>query len=84
MVRHYTGNIAGCIGLHAGIAAAITVARALSGPGPDSLWMLLVGRFDHLLGIWAALVGVFACWVYWSVASRRTIASRAKAWSTAQ
>jgi membrane protease YdiL (CAAX protease family) len=70
LVRHYTGNIAACIGLHAGIASVLTVIRAISGPGPDSLWMLLVSRFDHLLGIWAAIVALIACWVYWSIASR--------------
>jgi uncharacterized protein len=84
LVRHYTGNIAGCIGLHAAIAAASNLTRSVSAPGPDSPWMLLVGRFDHLLGIWAAIVGVFACWVYWSVSSRETIASRAKALSMAR
>jgi uncharacterized protein len=78
LVRYFTGNIAGCIGLHAGVASAIMVTRALSAPGPDSPWMLLVGRFDHLLGIWAAIVGMIACCVYWFIASRGKALSKAR------
>ncbi|MEO8307537.1 MAG: CPBP family intramembrane glutamic endopeptidase [Pseudomonadota bacterium] len=82
LVRHYTGNVAGCIGLHAAFASAVIVTRGLSAPGPDSAWMLLVGRFDHVLGIWAAIVGIIACWGYWAISTRESIASTETALST--
>ena len=84
LIRHYTGSIAGCIGLHAGIAAVTLVVRKSSILGPDSLWTILVGRFDHLLGIWVAIVAMAACWGYWSFASRRATASRGTPLSRAQ
>jgi membrane protease YdiL (CAAX protease family) len=70
LIRHYTGNIAGCIGLHAGTVTVITVIRKVSSVGPDSPWIVAVSRFDHLLGIWVAVVAALACWVFWTIASR--------------
>jgi uncharacterized protein len=77
LVRHYTGNLAGCIGLHIGIASVVAVIRSISGPGPDSGWTVLVGRFDHLLGIWAASVAMIACLAYSAIASRGKPLSKA-------
>jgi uncharacterized protein len=78
LIRHYSGSLAGCIGLHAGIAAVTMVIRRVSSVVPDSPWTILVSRFDHLLGIWAAVVGMLACWVYWSIASRGKPLSKAQ------
>lgn len=77
LIRHYTGNIAGCIGMHAGVAAVITVIRVVSSPGQDSPWMLLVSRFDHLLGIWVTVVALAACCALWTTASRGKALSKA-------
>ena len=54
LLRHYTGNIAACIGLHAGIVAAFIVVRKASTYAPDADWSFLVGPFDHVLGVWAS------------------------------
>ena len=71
LVRHYTGNIAGCIGLHAGIVAVVMMMRKVSSPGADSGWSFMVGSFDHLLGIWVAAVGLLACLIAWRHGERR-------------
>jgi uncharacterized protein len=59
LVRRYWGDIAGCIGLHAGFVAAITVFRRVSSPGVPNY--LLAGGFDGLLGLWIALLAALAC-----------------------
>lgn len=59
LVRRRWGDIAGCIGLHAGFVAAITVFRKVSSPGAPNHW--LVGGFDGLLGLWIALLAGLAC-----------------------
>ena len=59
LVRRRWGDIAGCIGLHAGFVAAITVFRKVSSPGVPNY--LLVGGFDGLLGLWIALLAALAC-----------------------
>ena len=79
MIRHYSGSIAACMGLHAGIVTVIMVIRKFSSVGPDSPWMVAVSRFDHLLGIWAAIVAAIVCWGYWYVVTTKPVTSRAKA-----
>jgi hypothetical protein len=59
LVRRRWGDIAGCIGMHAGFVAAITVFRRVSSPGVPN--HLLVGGFDGLLGLWIALLAALAC-----------------------
>jgi len=59
LVRRRWGDIAACIGLHAGFVAAITVFRRVSSPGVPNY--LLVGGFDGLLGLWIALLAALAC-----------------------
>jgi membrane protease YdiL (CAAX protease family) len=59
LVRRRWGDIAGCIGLHAGFVAAITVFRKASSPGVPNHFM--VGGFDGLLGLWIALLAGLAC-----------------------
>jgi hypothetical protein len=83
MIRHYSGSIAACMGLHAGIVTVIMVIRKVSSPGPDSPWMIAVSRFDHLLGIWVAIVTAIVCWGYWCVVTTKPVTSRAKALNTA-
>ena len=70
LVRHYTGNIAGCIGLHAGIVGVVMMIRKVSTPAEDSGWSFMVGSFDHLLGIWVAAAGLVACLIAWRYGER--------------
>jgi membrane protease YdiL (CAAX protease family) len=65
LVRCRWGDIAGCIGLHAGFVAVISMFRRVSAPGPDSSWSFLVGQFDGLVGLWIALLTLVACAVVW-------------------
>jgi uncharacterized protein len=59
LIRQRWGDIAGCIGLHAGFVAVILVFRKVSSPAPVNDWSFLVGSFDGLLGLWiAALTGI--------------------------
>jgi len=70
LIRHYTGSVAACIGLHAGIVAVVTVIRKVSSPVQDSGWSFLVGSFDHLLGIWVAAIALMACIAVWRIGRR--------------
>ncbi len=65
LVRQRWGDLAGCIGLHAGFVAAITVFRKVSSPGNANDWGFLVGSFDGLLGWWIALLTGSACLILW-------------------
>ncbi len=65
MVRRRYGDIAGCIGLHAGFVAAISLFRKVSSPAPAGEWSFLVGSFDGLLGIWIAAVTGLCCLLLW-------------------
>lgn len=65
LVRWRWGNLAGCIGLHAGFVAIIAMFRKVSAPGPDSQWDFLVGSFDGLLGLWIALLATGCCLLPW-------------------
>jgi uncharacterized protein len=65
LVRRRWGDIAGCIGLHAGFVAAIAVFRKVSSPAVNGDWSFLVGSFDGLLGIWIALLTGLCCLALW-------------------
>lgn len=65
LVRQRWGDIAGCIGLHAGFVAAIAMFRKVSVPVPESGWAFLVGHFDGLLGAWIALLTAMVCVALW-------------------
>ncbi len=65
LVRRRWGDIAGCIGLHAGFVAAIAVFRKVSSPVPAGEWSFLVGSFDGLLGIWIAVLTALCCLALW-------------------
>lgn len=72
LVRHRWGDLAGCIGLHAGFVAVIAVCRRASAPAPESDWSFLVGSFDGLLGLWIAALTALCCIVIWRLPSRAT------------
>jgi len=63
LVRRRWGDIAGCIGLHAGFVMTIAVFRKVSSPAPAGDWSFLVGGFDGLLGWWIAALTGLACLV---------------------
>jgi uncharacterized protein len=65
LVRQRWGDVAGCIGLHAGFVAAIAVFRKVSLPQPTNGWSFLVGPFDGLLGVWIALLTGLVCLALW-------------------
>ena len=61
LVRQRWGDIAGCIGLHAGFVAVIAVFRKISTPAAEGSWSFLVGSFDGLLGLWIAALTATVC-----------------------
>jgi membrane protease YdiL (CAAX protease family) len=70
LVRERWGDLAGCIGLHAGFVGVIAVFRKVSTPAPDSPWSFLVGDFDGLLGIWIAALTAVICMGIWRMRPR--------------
>ncbi|HXC57681.1 MAG TPA: CPBP family intramembrane glutamic endopeptidase [Steroidobacteraceae bacterium] len=65
LVRRRFGDLAGCIGLHAGFVAVITVFRKISVAAAPGEWSFLVGGFDGLLGLWLALLTSLLCVAVW-------------------
>jgi membrane protease YdiL (CAAX protease family) len=65
LLRMRSGNIAACIGLHAGWVCVISVVRELSGPVPGNRWSFLVGDYDGVVGLlvlaWTIVISV----AYW-------------------
>jgi membrane protease YdiL (CAAX protease family) len=58
-VRSATGNIAACIGLHAGWVWVILMTHAQSEPNRASAWGFLLSRFDGFVG-WLVLAWTLA------------------------
>ena len=65
LVRNRWGDIARCIGLHAGFVMSIAVFRKISVPVSGSEWSFLVSSFDGLVGTWIALLTALVCAVLW-------------------
>jgi uncharacterized protein len=65
LVRQRQGNIAACIGLHAGFVAVIAVFRKISLPAENPQWSFLVGDHDGLLGLWIAALTAACCLALW-------------------
>jgi membrane protease YdiL (CAAX protease family) len=76
MVRHLTGNIAACIGLHAGWVAVIYVVRETSERNPQGPANWLMSDYDGFIGWmvlgWTAAIG----WALWWWYGRRGGAGR--------
>jgi uncharacterized protein len=70
LVRKRWGDIAGCIGLHAGFVAVIAAIRASSTPDLTLRESFLVGTFDGLLGIWVAIITACACLIVWKAPAK--------------
>jgi len=69
MVRAATGNIAACIGLHAGWVWVMLVAHQLTRPRSDAPLSFLLSRFDGFVGwlvlAWTAVLAV-PLWRFYS------------------
>lgn len=76
MVRMLTGNIAACIGLHAGWVWMITFVRETSSADYSSPLSFLVSRFDGFVGWlvlgWTVVIG----WCLYRFYSRRALIPR--------
>lgn len=59
-VRAITGNIAACVGLHAGWVWVILVMHELARPQPEAPLHWLLSRYDGVVG-WLVLVCTAAC-----------------------
>ncbi len=57
LVRHHTGSIAACIGLHAGWVCVIAVTRELSMRHPGHAYDALVSSYDGVIG-WLVLAWI--------------------------
>ncbi len=65
LVRRFTGNIAACIGLHAGWVAVIYAVRETSERNPQSHATWLMSDYDGFIG-WMVLGWTLAIgWVLW-------------------
>lgn len=70
LIRHRTGAIAGCIGVHMGGVGVIVVLRHLSVPNPGASSSWLVGSYDGVIGWMAfAWIGLMAA-AYWYLNDR--------------
>lgn len=54
VVRERTGNIAYCIGVHAGFVFVIKIVRKFTDLNPDSAFSFLVGNYDGMIGYLSA------------------------------
>jgi membrane protease YdiL (CAAX protease family) len=75
MVRHLTGNIAACIGLHAGWVAVIFAVRETSERNPASAAHWLMSDYDGFIGWmvlgWTLVIGWALWWWYGRSGARR-------------
>lgn len=65
LIRERTGNIALCMGVHAGWVLTIKLTREVTNAAPQSPAAFLIGSYDNITG-WAATVvlGLVTFW-YW-------------------
>jgi membrane protease YdiL (CAAX protease family) len=79
LVRAASGNIAACIGLHAGWVWVMLVAHELTEPLRGVPLAFLLSRFDGFVGwlvlAWTALLAVPLWWFFGRRAARRAAAS---------
>ena len=66
LIRYRTGNIALCIGIHAGWVTVIKSVKSVSQIDRSSEWFFLVGSYDGVIGILAvAWLSGLAMTYYW-------------------
>jgi uncharacterized protein len=75
LIRQASGNIAGCLGLHAGWVWVMLVAHELTAPRRDVPLGFLLSRFDGFVG-WLVLAGTVLLavplWRFYALRSART------------
>lgn len=71
LVRIRSGNIIQCIGLHAGLVAAVKISRYFTMYVPGNRFDYLVSNYDHRLGWLAALWLAAAILVYYFIYIRK-------------
>lgn len=75
LIRQASGNIAGCLGLHAGWVWVMLVAHELTAPRRDAPLGFLLSRFDGFVG-WLVLAGTVLLavplWRFYAVRSARS------------
>ena len=74
LIRHRTGAIAGCIGMHMGGVGVIVTLHHLSVPNPGASYSWLVGSYDGVIG-WMAFAWISLLTAgYWYLSdSRRAV-----------
>ena len=76
LVRAATGNIAACIGLHAGWVWVMLVSHELLQPAHDAPLAFLLSRFDGFVG-WLVLIWtVLLAWPLWRFYAARSARAR--------
>jgi len=65
LVREHTGNIAYCIGLHAGWVLIIKCTKKFTYNNHASEWAFLTGNYDGVTGYLAAAWILFLTLLYW-------------------
>lgn len=62
LLRHGSGSIAQCIGVHAGWVVVIKICKKASIVNHDSPWAFMVGRYDGVIGyaalLWLSGLGI--------------------------
>jgi uncharacterized protein len=76
LVRTATGNIAACIGLHAGWVWVMLVMHELSAARAGASLGFLLSRFDGFVGWLVALACAAMAWPLWRFYARRTRLTR--------
>lgn len=71
LVRHHTGRIWECIGLHAGFVAIIRTTRKLTEIPPDAPGRYLAGNYDGVIGLLGCVIFLLAALGYWILLMRR-------------
>jgi membrane protease YdiL (CAAX protease family) len=71
MVRMRSGNVAACIGLHAGWVCVIGVVRKLSSRAPEGSWSFLIGDYDGVIGLLVLAWAIVIVTAYWLITRPR-------------
>ncbi len=71
MVRERTGNIAYCIGLHAGWVVIIKLTKQFTNNNHGSEWAFLTGSYDGITGYLAAAWLLLLTLLYWLYSNKK-------------
>jgi membrane protease YdiL (CAAX protease family) len=74
LLRHRSGNIAACVGLHAGWVSVISVTREISTRAPENRWSFVVGDYDGVVGLLVLAWTIAIIAAYWFLSRSRRAA----------